>query len=112
MIPDKRRSDALYCSQRCRAAAEKKRYKDTHPEYVARQLKLVQRINHLKEHGHTNYIDRPDLNPKDRFRVARSLGYRSMLEVSVARQLEELGVPFEYEKHKIKYYRFPELDEE
>jgi hypothetical protein len=28
-----------------------------------------------------------------------------MLEVGVARQLENLGVPFEYEKHKFKYIK-------
>lgn len=39
----------------------------------------------------------------DKYRHARALGYRSGLEVKVARQLEELGIPFEYEKLKIKY---------
>ena len=30
-------------------------------------------------------------------------GYRSGLEVKIARQLEDLGIPFEYEKLKIEY---------
>lgn len=103
LIPYSRRSDAKFCSQSCRAAAEKKRYKDRNPEYVARQNALVRRLRHLKEYGHTNFIERPDLNPRDRFALARSLGFRSMLEYNVAKQLTDAGVPFEYEKLKIKY---------
>ena len=34
---------------------------------------------------------------------ARSKGYRSGLEVKAAAQLEASGVPWEYEKHKIRY---------
>lgn len=102
-IPTHRRSDAKYCTARCSEAAEKKRYCDRHPEYVKRQRKLVTHLRHMKEHGHTDYIDHPDLNPKDRFRVARSLGYRSMLEVSIARQLEAAGMPFQYESLSLPY---------
>lgn len=39
----------------------------------------------------------------DRFRAARSLGYRSGLEVKIARQLEAAGVPFEYEAVTLRY---------
>jgi hypothetical protein len=106
-IPDSRRSDARYCTQRCRAAAEKLRYKATHPDYVERQKTLVNRIRHLKEHGHTNFLDRPDLNPKDKFALARSLGFRSMLEYNIAKQLTEAGISFEYEKLTIEYYKYP-----
>jgi len=45
-------------------------------------------------------------NKKDRFRHARAMGYRSGLEVSVAKDLEAKGVPFEYEKKKIKWADF------
>ena len=104
-VPTTKRSDAVYCSDKCRAAAEKKRYKDTHPEYVERQLRLVSEIRHKKLFGHTDYLDNPILNPKDKYRVARSLGFRSLLEYTVAKQLESLGVPFTYEETKIKYRR-------
>jgi predicted nucleic acid-binding Zn ribbon protein len=104
-IPSSRRSDAKYCSQSCRAAAEKIRYKANHPEYVERQKKLTTEWRHLKEHGHTRFIDNPLLNKKDRFALARSLGFRSMLEYNVAKQLIDSGVGFEYEKFKIKYVR-------
>jgi predicted nucleic acid-binding Zn ribbon protein len=104
-IPDSLRSDAKYCTQSCRAAAEKKRYKETHPEYVERQKKLVNRIKHLKEYGHTEFIERPELNTKDKFALARSLGYRSMLEYNVAQQLIKAGVPFVYEGLKITYFK-------
>lgn len=114
VIPDSRRSDAKYCSQSCRAAAEKKRYKEKHPEYVERQNKIVNRWRHLKEHGHTDFLEHPELNPKDKFALARSLGFRSMLEYSVAKQLQEAGIEYQYEKVKIIYYRSPDdvFDEE
>lgn len=40
---------------------------------------------------------------KDRYRAARALGYRSGLEVAVARYLEENKIPFEYESLKLQY---------
>lgn len=106
-VPPERRSDAIYCSPQCGGAAEKARYVATHPEYQARQRVLIQRLRHLKEHGHTDFITNPVGNPKDRFRVARSLGYRSMLEVNVARQLEAAGIPFLYESVKLTYTCHP-----
>lgn len=104
-IPAHKRLDATYCSIKCRNAAEKSRYCSRNPEYVKRQRRQVKEVRHLKTYGHTEYIDNPVGNPKDRYRVARSLGYRSMLEVNVARQLKELGVSFEYEPIKIPYVK-------
>jgi len=104
-IPSSRRSDAKYCSQSCREAAEKKRYKEKHPEYVERQKRLTNEWRHRKEHGHIEFIDNPLLNKKDRFALARSMGFRSMLEYNVAKQLTEAGVGFQYEKFKIKYFK-------
>ncbi|WP_019406213.1 endodeoxyribonuclease [Stutzerimonas stutzeri] len=106
-IPSTRRTDALYCTQACRAAAEKARYNARNPAYVERQRKLVRELRHRTIYGHTEFINNPALNPRDRFGAARAAGYRSGLEVSTARQLEEAGVPFEYEKHKV-YYVKPE----
>lgn len=40
---------------------------------------------------------------KDRYRHARAMGYRSGLEVAVARQLEGLSIPFRYEPGRISY---------
>lgn len=113
-IPDSMRSDAKYCSQSCRAAAEKKRYKEKHPEYVERQKKIVNEWRHRKEYGHTKFLDNPELNKKDKFALARSLGFRSMLEYTIAKQLDDLGVEYNYEKLKIVYYRSPDdvFDEE
>ena len=105
LIPDSRRSDARYCSQSCRAAAEKKRYKATHPEYVEKQKRISNEWRHLKEHGYTDFLDKPELNPKDRFALARSLGFRSMLEYEVAQQLIKAGVPYIYEGVKITYFK-------
>lgn len=102
-IPESKRSDAKFCTERCRNSAEKRRFCDNNPEYVKRQRRLVSEIHHKREYGHTKYLDDPLQNKKDKYRVARSLGYRSGLEVSVAKQLTELGVAFDYESVKIEY---------
>lgn len=102
-IPENKRSDAKYCSERCKDAEEKLRYCRRNPDYVKRQRRLVSEIKHMREHGHLRFLDDPMQNKRDKFRAARSLGYRSMLEVDVARQLESLGVDYKYEKLKIKY---------
>ncbi len=102
-ISASRRSDAKYCSQSCRAAAEKARYCKRNPEYVKRQRRLSCEIKHTLTYGHTDFIDNPMGNPNDKFRKARAMGYRSGLEVSVARQLEKAGIAFEYETTRIKY---------
>jgi len=102
-IPDCKRSDARFCTTRCKDAEEKKRYCDNNPDYVSRQRRLVCELRHKDLYGHTDFIDNPMGNPNDKYRNARAMGYRSGLEVKIARQLEALGVPFEYEKFKIKY---------
>jgi len=102
-IPSTKRSDAVYCSDRCRSAAEKKRYCDSHPEYVKRQRRLVTVIRHMQEFGHLEYMDNPIGNKRDKYAKARSLGYRSMLEVKIAKQLEEAGIDFGYETLKLPY---------
>ena len=102
-IPSTKRAVASYCSDRCRKNAEKAHYKKTHPDYVIRQNALCRTIRHLKEYGHTRFIDSPLTNTKDKFRLARSLGFRSMLEYSVAKQLTDAGINFKYEKLKITY---------
>lgn len=67
----------------------------------------------MKEYGHLDFIDRPELNKRDKFALARSLGYRSMLEYNIAKQLTEAGVAFEYESFSIPYIKYPlPLDED
>ena len=113
LIPAQRRSDAKYCTQSCRAAAEKHRYVSTHPEYVKRQRELVNNIRHMKEYGHLEFLDKPALNKRDKFALARSLGYRSMLEYNIAQQLTQAGIQFEYEQLTISYLKYPlPLDED
>jgi len=58
-IPSHKRVDAAYCSQRCRKAVEKRRYRERHPDYVERQKRLVQEWHHRKNFGHTEFIDDP-----------------------------------------------------
>lgn len=102
-IPSEKRSDAKYCSERCRDSAEKARYCARNPEYVKRQRRLVTEYRHLTIYGHTDYIDDPTLNINDKYRHARAQGYRSGLEVAVARQLEQAGVLALYEPCRFKY---------
>jgi hypothetical protein len=61
--------------------------------------------------GHTDFIDNPLLNKKDRYRVARSLGFRSLLEYSVAKKLREQGIEYTYEQIKIQYFK-PDMTKE
>jgi len=55
----------------------------------------------LEQYGEV--IRDPLAKTKDRFRRARAVGYRSGLEVQIARQLEEAGIMFAYEAIKISY---------
>lgn len=108
-IPDSKRADAAYCSTSCRNAVEKKKYKRRTPAYVERQNKLVKEWRHRTTYGHTDFIDDPTMNKRDRFRHARRLGYRSGLEVANAEHLKKHGVEAEYEKHKI-HFTYPARD--
>jgi predicted nucleic acid-binding Zn ribbon protein len=103
LIPESKRSDAKYCSDNCKDAAEKKRYCDRHPDYVKRQRRKVNEIRHTRTYGHTDYLDAPMKNPNDRYAHARAKGYRSGLEVEVARSLDAKGVKYGYETLKIEW---------
>lgn len=102
-IPDTKRSDSKYCSVQCKNAEEKKRFKANNPDYAERQRKGVKKWRHLNTYGTLEYLENPLKNKKDKFRVARAMGFRSGLEVTVAKQLESLGIPYEYEKMKIEW---------
>ncbi len=59
---------------------------------------------HLAVYGHV--LETPEdiiTYGKDRYKAARAIGFRSGLEVSVARQLDAAGVPYDYEKYVIRY---------
>ena len=102
-IPETKRSDAKYCSVTCRSAAEKKRYCDKQPEYVKRQRRLVNEIRHNNTYGHTEFLDNPMKNQRDKYARARAMGYRSGLEVQTARYLDSIGVKYGYESLKIEW---------
>jgi len=103
LIPETKRSDAKYCSETCRAAAEKKRYCDKNPEYIKRQRRLVNEIRHNNTYGHTEFLDNPMKNQKDKYARSRDMGYRSGLEVQTARYLDSIGVKYGYENLKIEW---------
>lgn len=77
------------------------------PHRVSYRSRWNKRKRHLREYGTLDFLE---VNPRDKYRVARSLGFRSMLEFNVARQLTEAGVPFKYEdlSSTIIYYK-PEV---
>ena len=102
-IPHSKRSDSKYCSESCKNAAEKKRYCDRNPDYVKRQRRLVNEIRHIETYGHTEFLDNPMQNPNDKYARARAMGYRSGLEVKIAKQLDDLGVNYGYESLKIEW---------
>lgn len=103
LIPAHKRSDAKFCSDSCRKAEEKKRYCKRNPDYVKKQRRLVAELYHVSTYGDTTFLDNPIGNMKDRFRKARALGYRSGLEVKIARLLDESDIPYRYEKVKVEW---------
>lgn len=104
-IPHHLSARALYCSFPCRKAAEKQRYRERNPDYVARQRKADRDRYRTKQYGRP--VSLAEMT-KERHREARLLGFRSMLEYQLAEQLKEAGVPFEYEPYPI-YYTKPEV---
>lgn len=69
--------------------------------------KLLTKIQYYKQHYGEDIwektMTKPSARFKDKYRIARELGYRSGLEVSFARFLEENNIPFKYEDIKIQY---------
>lgn len=115
-IPPTRKKQAKFCSDRCRNREATRRWRKAHPEKareknreavrrwreanLEKNATMCRRRYHIKTYGREVTI--PEMT-KDRFRAARALGYRSGLEVAVARYLEENKVPFEYETLRLKY---------
>lgn len=120
-IPSHKRSDAKYCSDTCRAAAEKRRHRErsgtstgkrrgpyavARKEYETKKEALRERSKlryHLAQYGKP--LTKVTQMTKDRYRHARALGYRSGLEVSVARYMEERGIEFGYEAVTLPYVK-------
>lgn len=119
-IPSHRHVSAKYCGESCRNRAGVKRcyannssYREAtknrsrkwakdNPEQTHRR-KMEHK--HRSKHGHLDFLNNPELNPKDKFWKARALGFRSMLEVEVYKFLEESGVTFSYESMAVTYYK-------
>lgn len=101
-IPSHKRSHARFCTSNCQARTGNRRARLKDPE---KHREYHNRYFHMRTHGHTRFYDNPLLNKRDKYRAARALGFRSMLEVSVAKQLEDLGVQFQYEKHTFPYHK-------
>jgi Phage endonuclease I len=59
--------------------------------------------NVCKEEGIVDEVMKAKARSRSPYAWARARGYRSGLEVKVAKQLEDAGVPFQYEKLKVHY---------
>lgn len=115
-IPPARATQARYCSIPCRKRtfrlnhleesrravreANQRRYARD-PEYRRNQVAKTRAWNHRMSYG--KVMNDPLLMHKDRYRRARAEGYRSGLEVAVARQLEAAGIQFGYETLTIPF---------
>jgi len=122
-----KRKGAMYCSDSCRQrsvrqnnpgvnaakcreygranskenAARAKQWREDNPEKYADSMEAKRDAYCLEMYG--KVIKDPLLMSKDRFAKARALGYRSGLEVKVATDLKDKGIPFGYETEKIKF---------
>jgi len=69
--------------------------------------KLLTKIRYYKEHYGEDIWEKTMANPsaryKDKYKIARELGYRSGLEVSFASWLKENNIEFGYETTKVKF---------
>lgn len=84
-----------------RRSAQKRR---ADPEVRARDSASSLRSRHLKIYGAVLDTLEDKLRfSRDRFAKARALGFRSGLEVSIAKDLKERGVEYEYESQKFPY---------
>ena len=108
-----RRSDAKYCSDTCRSAAEKRRYRERKGLAVnpRKGPYAVPRVIHEKRAARLK-ISSAKRNQKLRdlkagepssYSKARALGFRSMFEVNIDRQLRAAGVDYKYESFKLDY---------
>ena len=123
-IPSSRRSNAVFCSRRCSQRAIGRRWwRNNREQALTRQFELrSQRREIIRAHDRerwrrTQYGDLAEVifaSPenyvtysKSRYRHAHVKGYRSGLEVAVAKELDDAGVPYEYETLTIPYVGRP-----
>jgi hypothetical protein len=110
-----------YCSDTCRRRCHRRRRPEvkarknavrqrryaTDPTYRDETKRKVRERKQIATYGFV--LNTPEdiiANAKDRFKVARALGFRSGLEVAIARQIEKAGLPVLYEAQKV-YYVWP-----
>jgi hypothetical protein len=107
-MPSTRATQARFCTTACRVRTNSRKWALAHPEYIRdSQLRRYranpepQRVRQRRLYRIASYGRDPGENPlaytKDKYRHARALGYRSGLEVAVAKELTDAGVKFQYE---------------
>ncbi len=119
---------AIYCDYRCARYAATKAWRIRHPDVhkarrrvehkkaYSKNKPLILKKNNEWRANNPNYMrryhrnvsyGRPDIENidmvKDKYRVARSLGFRSGFEVRVAGELKAQGIDAKYESIKVSY---------
>lgn len=123
-IPATLRSDARFCSRAHKTNSVSRRWVESNPERrrdqnlahkerrrsdpeKAERDRQLERLRY-RIHVYGEDIGEDPLNyTKDRYRHARAQGYRSGLEVALAKQLEAAAIPFDYEKLTIPWVPKP-----
>jgi hypothetical protein len=119
-IPPTRRSDAQYCTKECssriwrennpqrikelerqREPRDQREYQKEYREKNSEELNRKTRERRQIE-AYGQVVTIPEMT-KDRYRHAREHGYRSGLEVKIAKQLGDAGIGFKYEPFPITY---------
>lgn len=86
-----------HCSTGCKRKFASIRYE---PKRAAKKRVTAREQYQIEHYGKP--LDPIEMK-RDKYRVARQLGYRSGLEVKVAEELKEAGVNAEYESERIRY---------
>src|ERR1043165_4311151 len=101
-ISPKKRADAKYCSDTCRATAEKRRFRDRYglssrpPRGPYNKPRKVYESRLERTRKRSQKIYRPIKEHWSKVRQeARALGYRSGFERTLAAQMKRLGLRFE-----------------
>lgn len=112
-IPRRKRSDAKYCSDTCRSAEEKRRYRErvNKPKRKNRPAKVgpykIKRKDYVGRSERNKIISRKRYHAKmpegGRLADARRNGYRSGFERTLANDLKMDKVLFTYESERIPY---------
>ncbi len=90
--------------------SQQQRYRKSHPETI-KTLSVIHNRKKAIAHQIVTYGRPVEVHEmtRDRYRAARVLGFRSGLEVQLAKQLDDNHIPYEYEGKTFKYEQPAEI---